>query len=69
MHQLDYVPAGKELYHGLWMQHKCYNVRIPHLFGFGFLDGHHARACMYQVIIILIKARVKAVTLNTTWPK
>ncbi|XP_044716121.1 L-galactonate dehydratase [Hirsutella rhossiliensis] len=44
MHQLDYVPAGKELYHGLWMQHKCYNVRIPHLFGFGFLDGHHARA-------------------------
>lgn len=25
----------------VWMQERCPDVRIPHLFGFGLLDGHH----------------------------
>lgn len=29
----------------VWMQEHCTDVRIPHLYGFGFTDGSHVRSC------------------------
>lgn len=35
-----------------WMQERCGDVRIPHLYGFGFSDGRHVRklfSCCQQM--------------------
>ena len=32
---------GSEVGAYVWMQEKCPDVRIPHLYGFGFSDGRH----------------------------